>query len=135
MVRGRATTVHVIEHATTNTIQHVGPPGETDSIGDVLGYANPIYDSENKKRIGIDNGFCIRTVTGEQGAWECAWTTTLKEGQIIVEGPFYDTRDSVVAITGGTGAYKDATGEMDLGYRDPAGKEYDFIFHLEGSGS
>ena len=121
----------MIEHATTNTIQHVGPPGEKDSIGDVLGYANPIYDSDNEKRIGTDNGFCIRTVTGDEGAWECAWTTTLEEGQIIVEGPFYDTEDSVVAITGGTGDYAGATGEADLRYRDPAGKEYDFIFHLE----
>ena len=121
----------MIEHATTNTIQHIGPPGEKDSIGDVLGYANPIYDSDNEKRIGIDNGFCIRTVTGEEGAWECAWTTTLEEGQIIVEGPFYDTEDSVVVITGGTGVYEGATGEMELHYRDPAGKAYDFIFHLD----
>jgi hypothetical protein len=122
-------TVHVIEHATTNTTQHVGPPGEKDSVGDILGYANPIFDAENKKQIGTDNGSCIRTVAGD--AWECMWTTTLPDGQVAVEGPFYDDRDSVVAITGGTGAYADARGEMDLRYRDPAGKEYDFIFHLE----
>jgi hypothetical protein len=35
-----------------------------------------------------------------------------------------------VAITGGTGAYDDARGEMKLHYRDPKGKEYDFIFHI-----
>ena len=49
----------------------------------------------------------------------------------MVEGPFYDDRDSVVAITGGTGAYAGAQGEMDLHYRDPAGKEYDFVFRFE----
>jgi hypothetical protein len=76
----------------------------------------------------MDNGFCIRTVVGN--AWECAWTTTLEDGQLMVEGPFYDDRDSVNAITGGTGAYSNATGEMDLKYRDPAGKEYDFIYHV-----
>jgi allene oxide cyclase len=41
-------------------------------------------------------------VVGE--SWECIWTTLLPRGQITVEGPFYDTRDSVLAITGGTGA-------------------------------
>ena len=126
---GDEKTLHVIEHATTNTVQHIGPPGEKDSIGDVLGYANPIFDAANEERIGSDNGFCIRSVVGD--AWECAWTTTLDDGQIIVEGPFYGDRDSTVAITGGTGAYEGASGEMDLHYRDPEGNEYDFIFHVE----
>jgi allene oxide cyclase len=125
-----ARTVHVIEHATTNTLRHIGPVGEKDSLGDVLAYANPIFDAADQKRIGMDNGSCIRTVVGK--AWECTWTTLLPDGQIVVEGPFYDDRDSVNAITGGTGAYADATGEMDLRYRDPKGTEYDFIFHLQG---
>ena len=123
------TTLHVVEHATTNTLQHIGPASEKDSVGDVLGYANPIFDAANKKRIGSDNGSCIRTVAGD--AFECMWTTTLRDGQIIVEGPFYDDRDSVVAITGGTGAYAGARGEMDLHARDPKGKEYDFTFHIK----
>ena len=33
---------------------------------------------------------------------------------MTVEGPFYDTRDSVLAITGGTGAYANARGQMEL---------------------
>jgi hypothetical protein len=121
-------TLHVIEHATTNTLQHIGPATEKDSVGDVLAYANPIFDAANKRRIGSDNGSCIRTVVGN--AFECTWTTILKDGQIVVEGPFYDGRDSVNAITGGTGAYAGARGEMKLHYRDPKGTEYDFIFHL-----
>ena len=122
-------TLHVIEHATTNTLQHIGPATQKDSVGDVLGYANPIFDAADKKRIGSDNGSCIRTVVGN--AFECTWTTILKQGQIVVEGPFYDGRDSVNAITGGTGAYDGARGEMKLHYRDPKGREYDFIFHLK----
>jgi hypothetical protein len=124
-------TLHVVEHADTNTVQHVGPANEKDSVGDVLGYANPIYDEANKSRIGSDNGYCIRTVTGESGAWECAWTTTLEDGQLMVAGPFLDGQDSVNTITGGTGAYAGAGGEMELNYRDPEGTEYDFIFHIE----
>ena len=127
---GEAQVIHVVEHADTNTVRHIGPAGEKDSVGDVLAYANPIYDEANETEIGSDNGYCIRTVA--PGAWECAWTTTLDGGQIMVEGPFLDGEDSVNAITGGTGAYAGATGEMELGYRDPEGTEYDFIFHLDG---
>ena len=39
-----------------------------------------------------------------------------------------------VAITGGTGAYRDAGGSMDLKYRNPAGTEFDFVFNLHGPG-
>jgi allene oxide cyclase len=123
------TTLHVIEHATTNTVQHIGPASEKDSVGDVLGYANPLFDAANEKRVGSDNGMCIRTVVGD--AWECMWTNTLEDGQIIVEGPFYDDRSSDVAITGGTGAYEGVRGDMKLRYRDPQGSEYDFIFHIQ----
>ncbi len=128
---GDTTTVHVIEHAKTNTVRHIGPAGQKDSVGDVLAYANPVFDASDKKRVGSDNGFCIRTVKGD--AWECAWTTNLPKGQIVVEGPFYDNRSSVNAITGGTGAYANASGDMNLRYRDPAGREYDFVFHIDGA--
>ena len=120
--------IHVIEHAETNTLRHLGPPSEKDSVGDVLAYANPVFDSSNEEQIGTDNGYCIRTAVGE--AYECAWTTTLEDGQIMVAGPFLDGEDSANAITGGTGAYEGATGEMELKYRDPEGTEYDFIFHI-----
>jgi len=128
---GETTTLHVVEHAETNTVQHVGPAGEKDSVGDLLAYANPIFDEANESQIGTDNGYCIRTATGASGAWECAWTTTLDDGQLMVAGPFLDGEDSVNTITGGTGAYAGATGEMELNYRDPEGTEYDFIFHVD----
>jgi allene oxide cyclase len=57
--------------------------------------------------------------------------TLLPRGQITVEGPFYDTRDSVLAITGGTGAYANARGSMELKSR-ASGTEFAFIFHLIG---
>ena len=73
-------------------------------------------------------GFCIR-ISPTQGSWTCEWTTFLAKGQINVAGPFYDTKNSVLAITGGTGAYRKARGEMNLNSL-MGGKEYDFIFHL-----
>jgi allene oxide cyclase len=120
------TTVHVIEHAITDT-ENPGVGGK-DVKGNVLTFNNPVFNVANTKKVGHDEGFCMR-VAPAQGIWECLWTTFLKAGQITVQGPYYDTRNSVLSITGGTGAYRDMRGQMTLLSRN-GGKEYDFIFKL-----
>jgi hypothetical protein len=125
---GDTTTLHVVEHADTDVLQHVGPASEDDSIGDVLGFANDLYDENNESKVGTDNGMCIRTAPGE--AFECVWTASLDGGQITVEGPFLDTSDSTLAITGGTGDYANASGSMSLHARNDKGTEYDFIYEI-----
>jgi hypothetical protein len=115
------TTMSLIEHAETDTVRHIGPANEEDSAGDVLAFANPVFESANKKQVGSDNGSCVRTAAGK--AWECIWIT--------VEGPFYDGKDSVLAITGGTDEFKGAGGQMTLHARDPEETEYDFTYEIE----
>jgi allene oxide cyclase len=122
------TTLHLVEHAKTDTLQHIGPPSESDSIGDILGFGNPVFNASNKKKVGTDNGMCTRTKVGL--AFECIWTVSLSNGQMTVEGPFYDKKDSVLAITGGTGAYKQARGQMRLHARNAKGTAYDFIYKI-----
>jgi allene oxide cyclase len=119
-------TVHVIEHAITDT--EVPVAGGKDVMGNILTFNNPVFDTANKKQVGHDEGFCERLQV-KLGIWECLWTTFLKGGQITVQGPFYDKRNSILSITGGTGAYEGARGEMNLNSLN-GGKEYDFIFHL-----
>lgn len=119
-------TVHVIEHAITDTEIPTG--GGKDVKGNVLTFNNPVFNVANTKQVGHDEGFCIR-VAPAQGIWECLWTTFLKGGQITVQGPYYDTRNSTLSITGGTGAYEGVRGQMQLNSRN-GGTEYDFIFHL-----
>lgn len=120
------TTVHVIEHAITD--KEIPTGGGPDVKGNILTFNNPVFNVANKKQVGHDEGFCTR-IAPEQHIWECLWTTFLKAGQITVQGPYYDTRNSVLSITGGTGAYRDSRGEMVLRSRN-GGKEYDFIFKL-----
>ena len=91
----------VVERATSDTVTDLGAKG--DSVGDVLTFANEVYDQGDKILFGHDNGWCVRTVVGQ--AWECIWTLSLDGGQITVEGPYYDTKDSELAVTGGTGDY------------------------------
>jgi hypothetical protein len=119
-------TIHVVEHDITATYIDLGKKG--DSIGDQIAFGNPVYDAANKKQVGRDQGICVRTVVGK--SWECFWTVLLPAGQITVEGPYYDTSDSMLAITGGTGAYRDAHGQMKLHARNAKGTEYDFIYDL-----
>jgi len=116
----------VVEHAATDATASVGKA--KDNAGDILTFANPIFDAANKKQIGSDNGFCIRTVVSK--AYECIWTLKLADGQITSEGPFHDTGDTTLAVTGGTGKYIGAKGEMLLHARDAKGSAYDFKYTL-----
>jgi allene oxide cyclase len=120
--------IHVIEHATTDAVTNQGD-GAGDAVGDILTFTNDVFDKTNSSKVGSDQGYCVRMSVGE--SWECVWTTILSRGQLTVEGPFYDTRDSVLAITGGTGKYANARGSMELKSR-AGGTEFDFIFHLIG---
>ena len=119
--------ITVIEHATTDTVTDTGAKGDT--VGDVLTFANAVFDAANKKQVGTDQGFCVRTQAGK--SWECWWTLSLADGQLTVEGPFLDKGDSVLAVTGGTGKYSTARGQMKLRARDEKGSEYDFVYELQ----
>jgi hypothetical protein len=118
--------LQVVERALTDTTIDLGAKG--DSVGDLLTFANPIYDAANKAKLGSDQGYCVRVVVGK--SWECFWTLILAEGQITVEGPFLDTGDSVMVVTGGTGKYAGAKGDMKLHARDAKSTAYDFIYEL-----
>jgi allene oxide cyclase len=117
----------VVERATSDAVTDTGAKG--DSAGDILTFANELYDKDNKKKVGSDNGYCFRTVAG--AAWECAWTNVLADGQITVQGSFLDGKDSVLVVTGGTGKYHGKAGEMKLHSRDAKGSEYDFTFVMK----
>jgi len=117
----------VVERALTDTEIDLGPKG--DSVGDLLTFANPIFDAANKVQLGTDQGYCIRVAVGK--SWECFWTLILKDGQITVEGPFYDAADSVMVVTGGSGKYAGAKGSMKLHSRDAKSTSYDFVYDLQ----
>ena len=117
----------MIERATTDAVTDTSATG--DSAGDILTFANDVFDVDDKNKLGTNQGICFRTVVGK--AWECFWTLTLDKGQITVEGPFYDAGDSMLAVTGGTGDYAGAQGEMALSAIGTDGKAYSFIYRLK----
>lgn len=119
----------VVEHAVTDTTVPVGGQGQGDKLGNLLVFANPVYDAANRARVGRDQGYCVRVAVGR--SWECFWTLTLEHGQITCEGPYYDRGDSMLAVTGGTGRYAGAKGSLKLHARDAKGSSFDFIYELE----
>ena len=118
--------IQLVERALTDTTTDLGAKG--DSVGDLLTWLNPVYDAANKVQLGTDQGFCVRVEVGK--SWECNWTTILKDGRITIEGAFMDAGDSLMTVTGGTGKYAGAKGQMKLHPRDAKGSAYDFIYEL-----
>ena len=121
------TVIHVVERPVTDQVIDIGATG--DSPGDQLPFANPIYNWNNTKKVGSDQGNCVRA-SATQGRWECMWTTFLAGGQITVEGPFLDAKATTrLAITGGTGHFSNARGQMILHTRSDG--NFDFVFELQ----
>jgi len=119
-------TLHLIERPTKETTVDLGAKG--DSIGDLLVFANPVFDAANKTQVATDQGFCVRTIVGK--TWECMWTLSMKDGMITVEGPFNDSGDSLFVVTGGTGKYAGAKGQMKLHPLEGKPESLDFLYEL-----
>ena len=116
----------LIEHAGDVHSIDAAPPG--DSVGDYLAFAGEVFAADNKTKVGPDSGACIRVVKGAR--YQCTWTISLADGQLMIAGPFLDAADSRLAITGGTGTYVGSVGQMSLHARDDKGAEYDFTLSL-----
>lgn len=128
--RDQSKVIHVVEHALSDTVQQFHPPA--DSVGDVLGFHNPVFNATDTQQIATDNGYCVHTVVTGRTEWECSFTTMLAAGNITVEGEFFDDgTDSALAITGGTGTFAGAAGSMLLhATGDPVGTKFDFTFTI-----
>lgn len=117
----------VVERAISDKIIHVA--GQDDKFGNLVVFADPVYDAANRIQVGRDQGFCVRVVVGK--AWECFWSMILKGGVITTEGPNVDHGDSVLAVTGGTGRYAGAKGTIKLHSRDAQDSAWDITYDLE----
>jgi allene oxide cyclase len=118
-------TLALVERAATDVTVDVGDKG--DSTGDLLTFHNRLFDRRDRRQVGRDLGHCVRIVPGR--SYDCEWTAFLRGGHISAYGPFYDKRDSVLAITGGTGVYRRARGVLRLHARSD-GASFDFVYRV-----
>ena len=119
----------LIEHVTNETVVDLGDKG--DAVGDTLVFNNELYDDKDANLVGNSNGSCIRTTVGE--LWECTFTNTMEHGSLVVVGPFHDSGRGTFAITGGTGEYSDATGQMILTTAEESTEDspkWQFVFEI-----
>ena len=120
--------LQLVERATTNAVSvHAGRAA--DNAGDILTFTNDVFDAANRARLGADQGYCIRLIAGK--SWECHFTVMLAHGQLSVDGPFLDSGDTTMVVTGGSGVYRGARGEMLLHARDSKGSAYDYTIDIK----
>ena len=92
--------------------------GETgDGPGDRFVFAGDLFKGDEK--VGDDGGECtiVRLVERVAATANCVATLRLPGGQITVQGlvTFTDESEPItVAVTGGTGRYREADGEMTI---------------------
>jgi hypothetical protein len=116
--------ITVFERPVSDKVINTGRKGDTS--GDLLTFHNGIYDASNSHKVGHDQGDCIR-ISPHAGTWECRWLTYIAgRGAIMVEGAFFDGRDSTLAVTGGTQEFRNARGSMKL-----VAKPKGFLFEFQ----
>jgi hypothetical protein len=84
------------------------PKGKKASRGDIIVYANPVFDRQGTQ-VGTDHGVCTVLNTSQT---QCDATLALPKGQIVTHGLQSAKTSFEVAVIGGTGAYAGARGTM-----------------------
>jgi allene oxide cyclase len=83
-----------------------------DSQGDLLAFTQKLWADESQTRqIGSDEVYCVRTIVGASRV--CTGIITVKGGELMITGRESLERHSL-AITGGTGKWRNARGEVIL---------------------
>jgi hypothetical protein len=103
----------------------VNIPPKPFSAGDFFAFEEAVFNSSEQRRIGEDAGRCelgIRT-------FSCEATILIDgEGKIQIAGSLFGRRDATFPITGGTGRFQTAGGQMTV--FDLQGGKTALIFHI-----
>jgi type II secretory pathway pseudopilin PulG len=107
--------IHLVARTVQEASLDLGEPG--DSLGDQFIFSEDLF--RDGKKVGHDGGVCtlVRLVPRVSATTQCVVTASLPKGQITVQGlpTFTDGPASfLLAITGGTGAYKTAHGQVKV---------------------
>jgi hypothetical protein len=106
-------TVLEVDNPKHDTFVDVGASGE--SPGDYFLFENKLMTPDGSRQVGRDSGRCTLGI----GTFSCDATAKIfGKGKIVVSGALFSENDNRIAITGGTGAYRTAHGQLvidDLG--------------------
>ncbi|WP_369174872.1 hypothetical protein AB5J49_46320 [Streptomyces sp. R28] len=82
------------------------------SVGDEFIYADKLF--QGGKQVGQDGSSCqVTELNGAKTSTNCVLSVQLPDGQLTAQSLWTKDTDTVrMAVTGGTGAYRGATGEL-----------------------
>ncbi len=107
------------------TYVDVGPAG--DSVGDMLVRNSPLFNRSNTRRVGRSPISCV--IVDLQRPPRCNADARLRRGTIALQGELGQPR-FLFAVTGGTGAFQNASGEAHGTVLAP--DRVRLTFHLRG---
>lgn len=111
---------------------HTTDTGTATKAGDVEVFTNSVYDAQDSKQVGTDNGFCV-LLDPSTNVYHCLYTINSAQGAITVSGTD-DSRKTlqpnVDAIIGGTGQYSGAAGTLSI---TKTATEETLTFHFTSS--
>ncbi|XWS64344.1 hypothetical protein CRYUN_Cryun06bG0178400 [Craigia yunnanensis] len=89
-----------------------------NSLGDLIPFTNKLYSGDLQKRLGITAGLCvlIQHVPEKKGdRYEASYSFYFGEyGHLSVQGPYLTYEDTYLAVTGGSGVFEGAYGQVKL---------------------
>lgn len=89
-----------------------------NSLGDLVPFSNKLYSGDLQKRVGITAGICIliQNKPEKKGdRYEAIFSFYFGDyGHIAVQGPYLTYEDTYLAVTGGSGIFDGATGQVKL---------------------
>ncbi|WVZ57350.1 hypothetical protein U9M48_007744 [Paspalum notatum var. saurae] len=89
-----------------------------NALGDLVPFTNKVYNGSLDKRLGITAGICvlIQHVPDRNGdRYEAIYSFYFGDyGHISVQGPYLTYEESYLAVTGGSGVFEGAYGQVKL---------------------
>jgi hypothetical protein len=126
--------VTVLRFATVDVESHlvdVAPTGGPPSLGDTLVFTENLL--RDGRRVGFDTGVCtIARAEHRPGAFQCQAIARIGGDQLTAQGLAFDQPSNVFAITGGTGRWRNAGGQVVV--RDVSETESDITLFISDRG-
>jgi hypothetical protein len=110
-----------------SNIVDVAPTGEEPSLGDSLVFSENLL--RDGRKVGISGGVCTFVrLENPPSALQCVITARIGSDQLTVQGLPLDQPRNVFAITGGTGRWRNAGGQVVV--RDVSETESDITLFI-----
>ncbi|GAB4828905.1 hypothetical protein Ancab_018566 [Ancistrocladus abbreviatus] len=91
---------------------------EVNSLGDLVPFSNKVYSGDLQKRLGITAGICIliqHSPEKKGDRYEAIYSFYFGDyGHLSVQGAYLTYEDTILSVTGGSGVFEGAYGEVKL---------------------